>query len=138
MVSLIFGIYSEILIELFQNNFKITPTFALSDLLIVSTIALPIILSWGMGLFAIREIMDYNKLVAGSVYRQFLQMFVWGFSLIIVLTILLQLITQFTNYWAELGDAVMFVAVYAINSILIIGYYTIAKAAKDLSSIENL
>jgi hypothetical protein len=115
-----------------------SPTFALPDALIFLTVAVPYIISWFMGILALTGIYLYQEKTKGVVYKLLLKQLVTGITVLIVLTITLQLITQFSLFWARSGLSAILGIIFLIYIALIIAYVLVAKGAQKLNKIETL
>ncbi len=117
---------------------NLSPTYALPDSLILLTVALPYIASWFLGILALASIYLYQEKTKGVVYKRLLRQLVTGLTILIVLTITLQIITQFSLFWARSGLQAILGVVVLIYLALIIAYVLVARGARKLNRIETL
>jgi hypothetical protein len=113
------------------------PTYALSDPLIILTIVVPYIVSWFFGLLAIVGITRFQHETNGIVYKRVFRKLALGLSLIIGLTISLQLLTQFTGFLSNSKLSAILGIITIIYIVIIAAYVFIARAAARLSLIES-
>jgi hypothetical protein len=121
-----------------SDNSLIRATYALPDILILFTVAVPYLVSWFFGLTALFGIVQFSKNTSGVIYKASLNKFVAGISIVIILTIILQFITQFGDFWSTLGFGSLIAVVSVIFIIIIIGYYMVASGAYFLEKLENI
>lgn len=112
------------------------PTFGLPDYLILLTVALPYLVAWFLGITALRNIIQYQSQTPGIIYKKIFKRFVIGITTVIGLTIILQLISQFSGFWASKGLSAILGAVAVIVFILIYAYIQVALGARQLHKIE--
>lgn len=119
-------------------NDSVAPTYALNDLAILLTIALPYLVAWFFGLLTILNIRRYRKDAPGIIYKLLFGKFAVGISLVIALSIILQLISQFAEYWAQLGIGGILLIISVIYFVLIYAYLAVAQGARQLNKIEEV
>lgn len=121
-----------------STNPKIVPSFGLPDALILLTVALPYLLSWFLGFIALASLYRYQAATAGVFYKQLFKKLVNGMTMVIALTIALQVISQFATFFVDknLSFILQFIAVIYI--IIIVGLVLVARAARQLNKIETL
>ena len=112
--------------------------YSLPDSLILFSIVIPYLIAWSFGVFSMKNILLFRTYVAGIVYRQALRNFVLGISLIIALTLVLQLIIQFTTFWSAATLNAILVFIYVIYFVVLVGYLLVASGAKSLSKMEEI
>ncbi len=130
---------------IFTNDYRsfsaeplIRPTYALPDILILFTIGLPNILSWFFGFAGLYLIVQFSHRTPGVIYKKLLRSFVVGISLILILTIVLQFLTQLSNMWVLVGIKPLLMIVTGLFVIILIGFYLIARSARNLEKIESI
>lgn len=129
----------------FQNRYRtvsdnplIQPVYYLSDSLIATTIIVPYVVAWLLGSLAASNILSYSHHAPGSIYRLFLKRFAIGSVLVISLSAFLQVISQFSEFWATLGLGSILILIYVILLVLLVGYGLIASGARRLARIEEV
>ena len=119
-------------------NVLIKPTYALPDILILITVILPYLLTWTLAAMSVVNLTFYAKNVSGIVFKQLFRDLARGFWLIIALTISLQMITQFADFWANTGLQGILVFIGVIYFALVVAYLQFGFAANKLDRIETL
>ncbi len=115
-----------------------SPTFGLPDPLIILTVAVPYIVSWAIGLLALRGIYRYQAETPGIVYKYLFQGLTKGLTIVIVLTIILQILTQFSNSLSAASLGLILGIIAIIYIVLVLALLYVARAARRLNSIETL
>lgn len=112
------------------------PTFGLPDYLILLTVTVPYLVAWFLGITALRNIIRFQSDTPGIIYKKIFKRLTTGMSAVIGLTIILQVITQFSRFWASQGLTALLWIVTVIFFILIFAYIQIALGARQLHKIE--
>lgn len=112
------------------------PTFGLPDSLILLTVAIPYLLAWFLGITALRNIIQYQSQTPGIIYKKILKKLVTGMTIVISLSIILQLIAQFSGFWASKGLSTILWVATILFIVLIFAYVQIALGARQLHKIE--
>lgn len=115
----------------------VNSTYNLPDFLIFSTIVLPYILGWLLGLLAVMNMAIFGKETKGIFYKKALHKFHQGFWIIIVLAIALQYLTQFTLFFSQATIAIILLIIYVILIVDTAGFVFMAYGARQLAKIEN-
>jgi hypothetical protein len=121
-----------------SSNPDITPVYGLPDALILVTIIIPYLFSWLLGATATVNLFYYSKNVVGIIYKKIFEKLAKGFVLIITLTISLQIVSQFSDYWAQIGLNSILGVIGIIFAVLIVAYLQFGSAAKKLDKIETV
>lgn len=116
----------------------IQPTFALPDILIVFTIILPYLLTWLMAAMAVVNFSFYAKNVSGIIFKQVFRDLARGFAFITGLAISLQIIGQFSEFWASTGLGSILLIIALIFFALVFAYLQFGLAARKLDKIETV
>ena len=129
----------------FQNPYRtiststlIIPTYALSDVIILTTVVLPYIISWMFASLAVLNLLYYSRNVKGQIFKTLFKALATGFGMVIILNVTLQMISQFTNYWANSTLQMILLVIAIILLALVAGYWQVGKAARELDRIETL
>jgi hypothetical protein len=142
MLSLIGIVYLRVLLGYPYNNSTPDPakysSFYLPDWLIVSTLALPYLIGWGLGIKAAMNIVAYRRYVKGIIYKAALNRFVLGIFLVIGFAIILQLLVAFSTYFARASLSSILLVVYLIILLYSLGFLVIASGSKKLKAIERV
>ena len=119
-----------------SDNPLIVPTYFLSDALIVTTVILPYVITWLYGLLAVLNIWLFGQGVKGKLYRDALRPFIIGFTIVILLSVFLQVIKLFSGFFSTLGLGTLLVIVYVLVAVIAAGNLLIADGAKRLKEFE--
>ena len=128
----------------FQNSYRsvsvdpliTAPYHGLSDPLILLTIVIPTIISWFLGLMALSGISAFRKNTPGVIYKDVLKNFHFGISLVIIMSIALSWVGQFSAYWASVGFGFILFIIGIIFVVWILGYLIAGIGARKLNRIE--
>ncbi|HSX09007.1 MAG TPA: hypothetical protein VLF93_02555 [Candidatus Saccharimonadales bacterium] len=120
-----------------STNPNLQSTYNLPDVLIFSTIVLPYILSWLLGLLALTNMSVFGKETKGIFYKNALKKFYKGFWIIIILAISLQYLTQFSLFFSNATLSIILFIIYLILLVDIAGFIFMAIGANRLSKIET-
>lgn len=112
------------------------PTFGLPDYLILVTVAVPYLVSWFLGITALRNIIQYQSETPGIIYKKIFKKLVTGMTIVIGLTITLQMLNQFSGFLASRGLGMILGIIVVLYIVLIFAYILIARGARDLHKIE--
>lgn len=113
-------------------------SYYLPDWLIVTTIVIPRLIMWFLGVQAIEDIMMYRKKVKGKIYKLALQNVARGITAVIIATILLRCFESLSSPIGELSLGLVVLLVYLLLVALAIGYVLIYRGARSLQKIEDL
>lgn len=114
------------------------PTFGLPYWLIVTTVALPTVVAWLIGLLALIGMHQYRAKTTGIVYKILFQKLMIGMTLFIGLTMLLQLLVQVSSWYTNSSLSALLALIAVIYLILTYAFVLIAQGAKKLNTIETL
>lgn len=112
--------------------------YYMQDWLIITTIVIPYIITWGLGFYATLWLHTFHKSIGGKIYRKALKRLNTGFFMVILTTILVQFLQSASThiYGWTLGAIIAFV--YLLLFIIALGYILIAIGAKDLNRLEEI
>ncbi len=113
-------------------------SYYLPDWLIITTIVIPRLIMWFLGIQAVHYLYIYRKKVKGKIYKVALTGLARGVAAVIVATILLRCFQSLSSPIGNLSLAVLLLVVYLLLVALGIGYVFIARGAKKLQKIEEL
>ena len=125
--------YLSDLALLSSNNIYFLPVW-----LVVSTIIVPYLYAWYIGLLAAYEIMLYAKQVKGVIYRQALQYLASGLTIVIVSSIALQFIFCVITSTGSAELNCMLLGVFIVELLSALGFGLIAIGARRLQRIEEV
>lgn len=106
--------------------------------LILLTVVIPYLYAWLMGLLAAYELRLYCRHVAGVLYKHALGLLASGFSLAIVASVALQLITSSSNSLRRIAFNWTLLVLYAVLVVYAIGFLLVAVGANRLKKIEEV
>jgi len=113
-------------------------TYALPDILILLTIVLPYVVAWFMGILAAFNILHYQQVAQGTIYRQALKYLSTGILFIVISSVFVQFLGVVGNSLQNLSLTSLLVVVYILLGIIALGYILIAFGAKKLTKIEEV
>lgn len=113
-------------------------TYYLSDWLIVTTLVIPRLLMWYLGLHAVQNILLYKTKVKGSLYKIALDKFAYGLCGVIVTVVTLRCFQSFSPFLASLNLGMVMVVLYVLLIGLGFGFMWMYKGASKLLYIEDL
>jgi hypothetical protein len=116
----------------------ISPTFGLPYWWIVLTVALPFVSSWVIGAVALVGLYQYRANTTGIVYKLLFKKLLTGMTLLIGLTILLQLVSQQYTLYADRSLSFILGLVALIYLILMYAFVLIAQGSLKLHKVETL
>ncbi len=116
----------------------LSPTFGLSYWLIVFTVALPLVVSWFVGVVALMHLRRYYTTTKGVVYKMLFKKFVIGITLFIFLNIALQLLTQLSSVYNTRNLSGILALIVVIYGALAYAFILIAQGAQRLNTIEDI
>lgn len=116
----------------------VSATYNLPDVLIFTTIVVPYILTWLMGIYSVVNMSIFKDETDGIIYKNVFDKFYKGFLTVIILAISLQYLTQFSAFLASSALSVLLLIIYLILFVNIIGFVLVAEGAKQLRRIETV
>lgn len=111
--------------------------FYLPDWLIATTIMLPYLCVWYMGLFSVRNIILYRKHVNGILYKQALKCLTAGLVVLILTVLANRFIYILSSWFNGLAMRYVLVILYGLLATNGVGSLLIAQGAKKLQRIEE-
>lgn len=141
-VAIFTALYSRLILLNESRYFSVTagaaPTFGVPDTLLFATLVLPLAVSWLFGAWSIAAYHTFWRKTKGVIYKPIFKRLVIGLGLVIGLSIILQILTQFSGYWDSAGLQSILALVWIVYAILIFAFWQIGKAAQDLNRIETI
>lgn len=129
----------------FQNPIRsfssipgVSATYNLPDFLIFTTIVVPYILTWALGIYSVVNMSTFKEQTEGIIYKNVFDKFYKGFLTVILLAIALQYLTQFSAFLASSALSVLLLIIYLILFVNIIGFVLVAEGARQLRRIETV
>lgn len=114
------------------------PTFGVPDSLLFATLVLPLAVSWLFAAWSIAAYYTFLKKTKGVIYKPIFKKLVVGLGLFVILSIIFQILTQFSDYWSSANLQAVLGLVWIVYAILIFAFWQIGKAAQDLNRIETI
>jgi hypothetical protein len=112
-------------------------TYYLPDWLIVSTVLVPLVFVWYLGLRSASFIAFYQKTVSGTIYRRALNLLSLGVVAVVLSSIIEQVLTLLSSSLSSLSTTGILVLIYALIALIGIGFLFIAQGANKLRKIEE-
>lgn len=112
--------------------------YYLPDFLVFSTIIIPYILLWYIGLRSAYHLRHYATNVPGTLYRKALSRLSLGIAFVVLSSMVLRLTTSLTSFLGDLSLRYLLIFVYCLLLIIGIGYALVASGAKRLKKIEEV
>lgn len=113
-------------------------TFGVSDNLIYITMLFPYIVSWIFGFSAILGFNRFRSKTKGIIYKNLFGRLSLGITIIIALTIILQILTQFSENLNNKGIGFILTANTIIYALIVAAFLVVANGAKRLNKIEEI
>ncbi len=113
-------------------------TYYLPDWAIVTTIIIPRLIMWFLGIQAIYLMYLYRQKIKGALYRDALKSLSQGLAWVIGTTIVLRLFQSVSTQLVNFNLGAILLILYGLLTIIAIGYSLIAKGAKSLQHIEEI
>lgn len=112
--------------------------YYMPDFLVFSTIVVPYICVWYLGLGAAYNIRLYRKNAKGILYRKALGYLAGGIAFVVLSLMVLRLTTSITSFLNDLSLQFLLAFIYMLLVVIGIGYALIAAGAKRLKKIEEV
>ncbi len=113
-------------------------SYYLPDWLIITTVVIPRLIMWFLGIQAVQYIYLYRNKIKGKIYKLGLLNVARGIAGVVFATILLRSIQSLSSPISELSLALILLLVYILLIAMAIGYMLISRGAKRLQKIEDL
>ncbi len=120
------------------SAYDIPASFYLSDVLIVATILIPVIIGWFLGVLSVMYITAYRKNTSNHVYKTVFVKFVYGIISIIASSVVLQVLLSLgSSRLSGVGIVVIIFLVFFFIGLQFAGYGLVAFGAKQLKQIKK-
>lgn len=116
----------------------INQTFHIPMLILITTVVIPYVTIWYIGIFASIDLFVYSQKVKGIIYKNCWRYVSGGIAMIIVSMITLQYLTTLTNRLTKLPIGSLMLIIYLLLILMAVGYVLVAKGAKGLRKIEEV
>jgi hypothetical protein len=118
------------------NPAQIHPYY-LSDTLLLLTVLLPYLATWGLGMLAVAKLRIYHTNAPGIIYRRALSALAKGLMAVIISSIVIQLITATSPMLVQVGLEQILLLIYLLIIIYAVGHIWILMGARRLAFIEE-
>lgn len=112
--------------------------YYLPNLILILTLAVPYLYIWCKGLTAAFRIYFYKSRVRGRIYKEGLTSISLGLTSVIFLSISMQIIMTLSARLRTLKLSPLFILIYAILALTLLGYGLIARGSQKLKHIEEV
>lgn len=106
--------------------------------LVLTTLAVPYIYTWFVGIMAAYEMLVYNATLKGVIYRKSWSLVSVGLGLIITSQIVVQCTTSLSRQLSQLHIASLISIVYGLLFLMAAGYIVLAYGIRKLQRIEEV
>jgi hypothetical protein len=124
--------------DIAPTNWLITTQQYIPTFLRITTVMIPNLYMWLVGLIAVYEIYLYQKYAQGVLYRQALRLLSIGLAAVIASSILLQFITALSPHLTKLSLRNTLVITYSMLFLLGAAYITIARGVQQFKKLDEL
>lgn len=115
-----------------------TASYYQPDWLIVSTILIPRLLMWFLGILAVQNILLYRQKIKGKLYKSALNNLALGIGWVVLSTIVLRSFQSLGTQLSDSGLGIMLLIIYLLLILISVGFVLISKGAKSLQKLEEL
>lgn len=112
--------------------------YYLPNWLIVTTLAIPYLLVWHMGMVAAYHLYVYKNKLRGDIYKRAFANLAMGIAGIVGVSIVLQFVTTITEQLNRLNLAPLLIVLYLLIALYAVGYSLVARGAQRLKKIEEV
>lgn len=111
--------------------------YYLPDWLLVTTIVVPYVVAWCVGIWAAIHLHRYQDGVKGVIYKRAINYIATGIAVIVLVAVLVQGITSLAGALSRLDLTPVLAIVYFLIVLYAVGYGLVAYGAKKLKQIEE-
>lgn len=115
-----------------------TASYYLPDWLIITTVVVPRLVMWFLGIQAAYNVLLYRQKVKGTIYKESLSVLAKGLGWIVAGTVALRCFQSLSTQMSELSLRAILLLIYVLLVVISIGYVLVAKGARNLKQIEEL
>lgn len=112
--------------------------FILPDWVQISTIAIPYVFVWCVGIRSAVLLYRYKNRVKGAVYKRAFDGLAKGFGVIVLISVIVQFISVLSEQITQLDLSPLLGILYSLVILYAVGYGLIAKGAGRLKQIEEV
>lgn len=120
------------------NAHNFNAAYFLPEWLVLTTIVIPYMYTWYLGMMSAYQVHAYSLKVPGIVYRRNWNLFAAGIAAIIVASIIYQYAATLTRQFSSLRLIPLLCIVYSLLALISVGYILVALGAKKLQKIEEV
>jgi hypothetical protein len=113
-------------------------TYHLPIALTLTTLVMPYLFTWFLGLVSALDMRIYNARVPGVLFRRSWKLIAYGIAAIVMSSIVLQYLTSLRDQLLSLSIGALLLLIYILLIIISIGYILVAWGAKRLQHIEEV
>lgn len=113
-------------------------TYYLDDIWIVLTVIIPRLISWFLGVQAVRNILLFRRVVKGNIYKAALNDLAYGIGGVLVFVVILRCIQSFAAVLAGRSLGFLLLLVYVLLAMIAASFVYVARGARRLRRIEEL
>ena len=117
---------------------KADAVYAMPNVYIIATLAIPYLYAWYRGALAVVYVMHYLKNVKGRLYREALRFIAAGITSVIAINVFVQLIITISPKLSRLHFTPIFTVIYLLIAMYAVAFGFIAKGANQLKKIEEV
>lgn len=117
---------------------RLNSTYNLPIFFLLSTLAVPYIYMWFIGLLSLYEIFLYRLKVPGIVYRDSWRLLGYGLGALIIISIVFQYLSTISRRLTRLDLNGVLIVLYLLLILQAIAYILIALGARNLKKIEEV
>lgn len=115
-----------------------TASYYQPDWLIITTLVIPRLLMWFLGIQAVYNIYLYSKKVKGAIYKSSLRNLAMGIGGVVLISILLRCLQSLSSQIGNFSLGLLLLIIYFLLIIISAGYILISRGANSLQQIEEL
>jgi len=121
-----------------RNHYANNNPYMLPVFFLVTTIIVPYLYTWFVGVVAAYDLQNYAHKVKGVLYQQALSLLALGITIVIISSIIIQYVTTLMNNGNDLSFGSLLLLVYGLLIVEAAGYALIAYGARRLKRIEEV
>jgi hypothetical protein len=141
--SRLFGLIFIILCVVFTRSTVTTHHYGgnpyyLSIYTLVITLVIPYLYSWFIGLVSAFDIWLYSQGLRGVLYKKAFSQLSWGLAITIIGLVAIQFVTSVYGNATDKSLTFVFILIYALLAILLLGLSLMALGTNKLKKIEEV
>jgi hypothetical protein len=132
------AIYGYFIIAQPLHHPQARKVYFLPDWLMLATIAIPYLYIWYRGLNAAYCLFEYQRNVAGRLYKKALNLLAAGIAMVIISSIATRTISTLSTQLSELSLTPLLFIIYALLALIGIGFILIVAGSRRLRQMEEV